>query len=154
LRGGGGNFGIAASLKYRLHPLQMVTGGLIVHPIDAAGDMLRFYRDAAPACSDDLSVFAAVVHVPDGSGVKAAGMVVCHTGTPEGAERDLGPFKEYGSPLMVEVGPMPYPVMNTILDAGYPTGSQNYWLSSFTSGISDGLIDVITDRFASVPSPM
>ena len=23
---------------------------------------------------------------------------------------------------MVEVGPMPYPVMNTILDAGYPTG--------------------------------
>ena len=29
-----------------LHPLQMVTGGLIAHPIDAAREMLRFYRDA------------------------------------------------------------------------------------------------------------
>ena len=44
LRGGGGNFGVAASLVYRLHPVSMVTGGLIAHPIDAAADMLRFYR--------------------------------------------------------------------------------------------------------------
>src|SRR3954469_10626531 len=41
LRGGGGNFGIAASLQYRLHPLQTVTGGLIAHPLEAAGEMLR-----------------------------------------------------------------------------------------------------------------
>jgi FAD/FMN-containing dehydrogenase len=154
LRGGGGNFGIAASLEYRLHPLSMVTGGLIVHPIDAAADMLRFYRDAAAATSDDLTVFAAVVHAPDGSGTKIAAMLVFHTGTPEEAERDLAPFKEWGSPLMVEVGPMPYQVMNTILDDAYPAGLQNYWLSSFTSGISDGLIEVLVDRFASVPSPM
>jgi len=154
LRGGGGNFGIAASLEYRLHPLSMVTGGLIVHPVEAAGEMLRFYRDAAAATSDDLTVFAAVVHAPDGSGTKIAGMLVFHTGTPEEAERDLAPFKEWGSPLMVEIGPMPYQVMNTILDDAYPPGLQNYWLSSFTSGISDGLIEVMVDRFASVPSPM
>ena len=49
---------------------------------------------------------------------------------------------------------MPYPVMNTILDAGYPTGSLNYWLSSFMRGLPDGLIDTMVDRFASVPSPM
>ena len=46
LRGGGGNFGVAASLTYRLHELKMVTGGLIAHPIEAGPDMLRFYRDA------------------------------------------------------------------------------------------------------------
>ena len=33
---------------------------------------------------------------------------------------DLAPFKTWGAPLMVEVGRMPYPVMNTLLDAGYP----------------------------------
>jgi FAD/FMN-containing dehydrogenase len=154
LRGGGGNFGIAASLKYRLHPLDLVVGGLIAHPIDAAADMLRFYRDAISSASDDLTVFAVLAHAPDGSGVKLAAMVVFHTGTPEEAERELAPFKEWGSPLMVEVGPMPYPVMNTLLDAGFPTGSLNYWLSSFTSGITDELIAVAVDRFASVPSPM
>ena len=154
LRGGGGNFGVAASLVYRLHPVSMVTGGLIAHPIDAAGDMLRFYRDAVAGCSDDLTVFAAVVHAPDGSGMKLAAMVVFHTGDPDQAEVDLAPFKSWGSPLMVEVGPMPYPVMNTLLDAAYPKGALNYWLSSFTTGLPDPLIDAIVERFASVPSPM
>ena len=68
LRGGGGNFGIATTFTYRLHPVAMVTGGLIAHPIDAAADMLRFYRDAVADCPDDLTVFAALVHAPDGSG--------------------------------------------------------------------------------------
>jgi FAD/FMN-containing dehydrogenase len=49
---------------------------------------------------------------------------------------------------------MPYPVMNTLLDAGYPAGSRNYWLSSFTRGLPDELIDIAVERFASVPSPM
>jgi FAD/FMN-containing dehydrogenase len=154
LRGGGGNFGIAASIEYQLHPLQMVTGGLIAHPIEAAGDLLRFYRDAAASASDDLTVFCGLVHAPDGSGTKLAAMVVFHTGTPEEAIRELEPFETWGSPIMVEVGPMPYAVMNTILDDAYPTGSLNYWLSSFTAGIPDGLIDTAIERFASVPSPM
>src|SRR3954451_603599 len=91
LRGGGGNFGVAASIEYRLHPLQMVTGGLIAHPIEAAGDLLRFYRDAVASASDDLTVFCALVHAPDGSGTKLAAMIVFHTGTPEEAIRELQP---------------------------------------------------------------
>jgi len=154
LRGGGGNFGIAASFEYRLHPLQLIVGGLIAHPIDAAGEMLRFYREAVASVSDDLTVFAGLVHAPDGSGMKLAALIVFHTGAPEQAERELAPFKEWGSPLLVEVGPMPYQVMNTLLDANYPTGSLNYWLSSFTSGLPDGLIETAIERVASVPSTM
>ena len=154
LRGGGGNFGVATSFTYRMHPLQMVVGGLIAHPIDAAPDLLRFYRDAVANASDDLTVFAALVHAPDGSGMKLSAMVVCHTGDPEQAERELEPFKTWGSPLMVEVGPMPYPVMNTLLDGNYPKGLLNYWLSSFTNGLPDGLIDVALERFASIPSTL
>jgi FAD/FMN-containing dehydrogenase len=154
LRGGGGNFGVAASFEYRLHPLETVVGGLIAHPFEAAPELLRFYRDAAASASDDLTAFAGLVHAPDGSGLKLAAMVVFHTGTVEEAERDLAPFKTFGSPLMVEVGPMPYPVMNTLLDAAYPAGTLNYWLSSFTTGISDGLVETVTERFAGVPSAM
>ncbi len=154
LRGGGGNFGVAASFEYRLHPLATVVGGLIAHPVEAGGAMLRFYRDALADCPDDLTVFAGLVHAPDGSGTKLAAMVVCHTGTDEQAERDLAPFKEWGSPLVVEVGRMPYPAMNMLLDAAYPAGALNYWLSSFTAGLSDGLVDTIEERFATVPSPM
>ena len=154
LRGGGGNFGIATAFTYRLHPVAMVTGGLIAHPFDAAADMLRFYRDAATGWSDDLTVFAGLVHAPDGSGAKLAAMVVFHAGDPEQAERELAPLKDWGSPLVVQVGEMPYPVMNTLLDGGYPAGALNYWLSSFTDGLPDELIDTMVERFASVPSPM
>jgi len=154
LRGGGGNFGIVTTFTYRLHPLAMVTGGLIAHPIDAAADLLRFYRDAVAGCSDDLTAFMVLAHAPDGSGLKIAAMVVFHTGEEEQAEQDLAPFRSFGSPLMVEVGRMPYSVMNTLMDEAYPTGSLNYWLSSFTRGLPDELLDTMVDRFASVPSPM
>jgi FAD/FMN-containing dehydrogenase len=154
LRGGGGNFGVVTSFTYRLHPVQTIVGGLIAHPLDAAPDLLRFYRDAVAGASDDLTVFAGLVHAPDGSGAKLAALVVFHTGAAAEAERDLEPFETWGSPLVVQVGPMPYPVMNTILDAGYPDGALNYWLSSFTRGLPDELIDVAVERFAAVPSPM
>ena len=154
LRGGGGNFGIATSFTYRLHPVRTIRGGLIAHPIDAAPDLLRYYRDAVTDASDDLTVFAGLMHAPDGSGAKLAALVVFHSGDAGEAERELKPFKTWGSPLMVDVGPMPYPVMNTILDAGFPAGSLNHWLSSFTRGLPDELIDIAVERFASVPSPM
>jgi FAD/FMN-containing dehydrogenase len=154
LRGGGGNFGVATSLTYRLHPVATVTGGLIAHPLAAGPDLLRFYRDAVADAPDDLTVFAALVHAPDGSGAKLAALIVFHAGDPETAERDLAPFLEFGSPLVTQVGRMPYPVMNTLLDAGYPDGALNYWLSSFTRGLSDTLIDTAVEQFAGVPSPM
>jgi FAD/FMN-containing dehydrogenase len=154
LRGGGGNFGVATTFTYRLHPVQTIVGGLIAHPLDAAPELLRFYRDAVAGASDDLTVFAGLVHAPDGSGAKLAALVVFHTGEAAEAERDLEPFESWGSPLVVQVGPMPYPVMNTILDGGYPDGGLNYWLSSFTRGLPDELIDIAVERFAAVPSPM
>jgi FAD/FMN-containing dehydrogenase len=49
LRGGGGNFGVATSFTYRLHPVRTVIGGLIAHPLDAAPELLRFYRETS-AC--------------------------------------------------------------------------------------------------------
>jgi FAD/FMN-containing dehydrogenase len=154
LQGGGGNFGVATSFAYRLHPVRTVVGGLIAHPLDAAPVLLRFYRDAVADASDDLTVFAGLVHAPDRSGVKLAALVVFHTGDPGQAEGELAPFTTWGSPLRVDVGAMPYPVMNTILDAGFPPGSLNYWLSSFTHGLPDELIDIAVERFATVPSTM
>ena len=154
LRGGGGNFGVAASFVYRCHPLTTVVGGLIAHPFERAGEVLRFFRDAIAGASDDLTAFAGVVHAPDGSGMKLAAMILMHTGSEDDAQRELAPFLAWGPPALAEVGPMPWQVMNSLLDDGYPRGALNYWVSSFTDGLSDGLFDTMIDRFAGCPSPM
>ena len=64
LLGGGGNFGVVTSFTYRLHPVETVVGGVIAHPLDAAQELLRFYREVVAAASDDLTVFAALIHAP------------------------------------------------------------------------------------------
>ena len=45
LRGGGGNFGVVTCFTFRAQPVSTVLGGLLVHPRDKAGEVLRFYRD-------------------------------------------------------------------------------------------------------------
>jgi FAD/FMN-containing dehydrogenase len=154
LRGGGGNFGVAASFEYRLHPLAEVTGGILAYPIDAAGDVLRFYREFTQATPDELTVLGALVHAPDGSGLKLAGLAICHAGTPEEAERDLAPVRAFREPLVDMLGRIPYPAVNAMLDAGYPKGALGYWKSSFLSELSDELIDEAVARFLETPSIM
>ena len=155
LRGAGANLGVVSSFEYRLHEVgPTVIGGLVAHPFDAAADVLRFYRDWSAGASDDLMTFAGVGHAPDGSGTKLALVVACHIGSPEQAEEDLLPLREFGSPVMVELGPLPYTALNSLLDGGYPTGSLNYWKSGFLNGLTDEAIDELLARFAACPSPM
>ena len=154
LRGGGGNFGVAVSFEYTLHPLRQVTGGLIAHPFEAARDLLHAYRDLTAELPDDLMTWAALVHAPDGSGTKLAAFAVCHAGDPALADVDLEPFRSWGSPAMLMVDQMPYPAINQMLDAGFPKGARSYWKSSFLRTLSDEAIDAVVEGFATAPSAM
>jgi FAD/FMN-containing dehydrogenase len=155
LRGGGGNFGVVTSFEYRLHPVgPIVTGGVIIHTLDAAPALLRFYRDAVKGFSDDLVVFLGLIHAPDGSGAKLCGLLVGHLGAAEDAERELEPLRSFGSPIDVQVGPMPYTALNMMIDDAFPKGALNYWKSTFLSELSDDVMDLMVERFAACPSPM
>ena len=155
VRGGGGNFGVAASLEYHLHPIgPTITGGLIAYPFEAAWDVLRFYRDVTATLPDEFTVFAGLVHAPDGSGTKLAAIVLCHCGALADGERAVRPIKEFGTPAVDHVGPMPYCDINAMLDGGFPRGALNYWKSQFLSGLSDDAIRAMIDCFAECPTPM
>jgi FAD/FMN-containing dehydrogenase len=155
LRGGGGNFGVVASFECRLHAVgPVVTGGLIGYPFSAAWDVLRHFRDVTASLPDELTVFAGLVHAPDGSGQKLAAIVLCHCGTPAAGESAVQPIKQFGTPALDAIGPMPYAQLNTMLDAAYPRGALNYWKSSFLSSLSDDAIRTMIDCFAKCPTPM
>jgi FAD/FMN-containing dehydrogenase len=154
IRGGGGNFGIVTSFEYRLHPVEQITGGLVAHPLAAAQAVFRFFRDLVEEAPDEVGLMAALVHAPDGSGLPLAALAVCHAGDPEQAERYVTPIRDFGSPVLSQVGPMPYPQMNTLMDDAYPAGALNYWKSSFLTELADDAVDVLVDHFAAAPSPM
>jgi FAD/FMN-containing dehydrogenase len=155
LRGGGGNFGVAASFEYRLHPVgPIVTGGLIAYPFSAAWDVLRFFRDVTASLPDDLMVFGGLIHAPDGSGMKLVALVVCHCGPLGAGETAAQPIKKFGSPAMDVIGPMPYCQVNAMLDAAYPKGALNYWKSNFLASLSDEALRTMIDCFATCPTTM
>jgi FAD/FMN-containing dehydrogenase len=154
LRGGGGNFGIAASLEFNAHPIgPMVTGGLVAHPFPAARDVLRFFRDTTKSLPDEEMLVAGLIHAPDGS-AKLAGIVACHCGPLADGEAALRPVKAFGPPVMDVVGPMPYEAVCQMLDAAYPKGALNYWKSSFLPALTDEAIAALLDCYSRVPSPM
>jgi FAD/FMN-containing dehydrogenase len=153
LRGGGGNFGVAASFEYRLHPVgPMVTGGLIAYPFGAAWDVLRFFRDVTASLPDEFTVFAGLIHAPDGA--KLVALVLCHCGPLAAGESAARPIKRFGAPAMDTIGPMPYSQLNAMLDAAFPRGALNYWKSNFLSSLSDEAIRTMIDCFAKCPTPM
>ena len=153
LRGGGGNFGVATSFKYQLHPVgPTVAGGVVAHPIEHASDALKFFRDRTASLPDEHTLFAGLIHSPDGA--KLAAMVTCHCGSLAAGEEAMRPLKGFGSPLLDALGPMPYCQLNAMLDDGYPKGALNHWKSSFLAQLSDGAIDIMVESFARCPDPM
>ncbi len=155
LRGGGGNFGVVTSFEYRVHPVATVLGGMLVHPFAAAPAALDFYRQFTGAAPDEVGVSCGLVHAPDGSAEKIVALPLCHASQDlQRAEADLKPLRDFGPPVMDTVQSIPYPVINTILDAGFPRGALNYWKSAFLSDLTAEAGRAIIEAFATTPSAM
>ncbi len=155
VRGGGGNFGIAASFEFQLHPVgPTVTGGVVFWPFNAADDVLRLFRELTASASDDLMLMASVVGAPDGSGVKTASIAACHCGALRDGEAAVRPINALGTTVTGTVGPMPYCDVNTMLDAGYPKGARNYWKSQVLPELTDEAIRTMVACYERCPSPM
>jgi hypothetical protein len=89
---------------------------------------------------------------PDGARVVA--LLVGYGGPPEDGEKVVRPLREYGPPLADQVGPMPYPKLQSMLDDGFAAGLQVYWRSNFLAGIPDDAIDELVQQFSEVTSPL
>jgi len=153
LRGGGGNFGVVTSFEYRLHPVGQVLGGLVLHPLDRATEMLRFYRDFCATLPDEAEAFAALITPPNG--VPMAAMLLGYNGPIEAGERVLAPARQFGHPAADLVAPMPYVARQAMLDVpGAEHGLHRYFRSALTVQLSDTLIEVMVEGAARFSSPL
>ncbi|HEY8871801.1 MAG TPA: FAD-binding oxidoreductase [Stellaceae bacterium] len=153
LRGGGGNFGVVTSFEYQLHPVGPVLAGMVIHPIDQAREVLRFYRDFARGCPDEMLAAASLMTSPEGAPV--AVIIVSYIGDIAKGEALVAPLRQFGSPLADTIAPTSYAQLNTLFDAAVPYGGvQRYWKSSFLKELGDDLIEVFIERSAKFLSPM
>ncbi|SFT89133.1 FAD binding domain-containing protein [Geodermatophilus amargosae] len=90
LRGGCGNFGVVTSLEYRLHPVGEVLGGMVVHSLDRAAEVLRFYRDLCPTLPDEAEAYCGLLTDPQ-AGVPVIALLLGYNGAVEEGEASSGP---------------------------------------------------------------
>jgi FAD/FMN-containing dehydrogenase len=153
VRGGGGNFGVAASFEFQLHEVgPIVTGGLILYPLDRGRDVLRFFRKRTGQPSDAMTLVAGLITAPDGA--KMCGLVAAHFGTLEEGAAAMQPLKQFGQPAVDALGPLPYTTLNSLLDDAFPRGARSYWKSHFMEQLSDRAIDTLVTSAERFPSPL
>jgi hypothetical protein len=151
LRGGGGNFGIATSFEYRLHPVDNVVAGLIIHPLPRAREVLHFYREFSASAPDDLNVDALMATGPDGNPMIA--LVTCYSGPLDRAEGALKPLRSFGPPVADLVRPMRFVEVQRMLDHAFPEGFRHYWKAHFVRTLNEAAIDTLVSFAESKASP-
>ncbi|GHA00958.1 FAD-binding oxidoreductase [Streptomyces subrutilus] len=148
LRGGGGNFGAVTSLEFRLAPVGDVYGGPILYELRDAGAVLRGYREFIAGAPQELGAFPAFQIAPplpfipeDRHGEPFLLIVACWAGPVEEGERALRPLRALAPVVAEQVGPLPYPALNSAFDALVPPGLQHYWKANFVTELSDAAIE-------------
>lgn len=152
VRGGGGNFGIATSFEYQLHPVGPVLAGVVMHPIERAKEVLRFYRDYAANVPDELTAHAAVMTSPDGALMIGIALCYCGDDLLEG-ERLVEPLRTFGPPAVDLIRPVAYLEHQTMLDAAVPHGQHSYWKGNQLRALTDEAIDTFVEHAVRVTSP-
>jgi len=159
IRGGGGNFGVVTSFLFQAHPVHTVCAGPILWELDQASDIMKFYRDFIVHAPEELNGFFAFLTIPPGPPFpesihlkKMCGIVWCYTGSPEQANKLLQPVRSHRPPAFEFFGPMPYPVVQSMFDAVYPTGLQWYWKADFVKELSDQAIALHVKHGAQLPT--
>jgi FAD/FMN-containing dehydrogenase len=147
IRGGGGNFGIAVSLEFRLHPVAQLWAGPILYPLEQASGVLRLFRDFMGTAPREVNAFFAFMMVPPappfpGSlhGKTCCAIMCACTGDMAQAEALTKPLREFGPPLLVLPHPMPYPFLQSVFDGLLPHGLYHYWKADFMRNLTDEAI--------------
>jgi len=147
LRGGGGNFGVVTSFEFRAHPVGTVFAGPILWTLDRAPDAMKFCREFIRDATEDLNVFLALIVVPPGPpfpehlhNKHMLGAIPCYTGSLEKGEEVTRPLRQFGQPAFEHVGPVPFPMLQSVFDPTTPPGLYNYWKADFVTDLSDEII--------------
>lgn len=165
LRGGGGNFGIATSFEYRLHPVgPEILGGAIAWRGEDAAGVLDAWRRWSATTPRELTSVAVLRRAPpapwlpkDVHGQPIVAVFVCFTGNTRGSidagQALLAPLRAHGQPVADIVVPRPYTQMQSLLDATQPKGRRYYWKSHYLPTVTADAAAHVVEHAGRIASP-
>ena len=161
VRGGGGNFAVATSFEFRLHPVgPEVLSGLIVHPFAQARELLDGYRRFVASAPDEVTAWVVLRKAPplpflpaEVHGKEVLVFAVCAVGDMRKAEQAVAPLRALGKPIADVVGPHPFAGWQAAFDPLLTPGARNYWKSHDFKTLDDGFFQVLIDAVGRLPTP-
>ena len=160
LRGGGGNFGVITELEFNLHPAgPIVYAGLTAFDPAKGREVINTWRDLSDGAAGELGwAVASVVAPPEPfvpeqwHGKRMWAIAGQFAGSQDDAEKILAPMRALG-PEFDLFQPMPYTMIQGLLDGANPYGRRNYWRAHNLADFDDKLTDALLERAESMPSP-
>jgi FAD/FMN-containing dehydrogenase len=149
LRGGGGNFGVATRLEFRLHRLEAVVGGRFEYAGDGVREAMRTFRDVDARAGNELSCQAQLKL----DATLTPGLIIapCYTGPDEDPEEHRA-LRSAPGLVSDRVRSQSFRDQQRVFDPGYGV-DRNYWKSHFVRELADELIDELLARIASLGRP-
>jgi FAD/FMN-containing dehydrogenase len=162
LRGGGGSFGVATGLEYRLHDVgPEVFMAVVFYPAEAGKEGLLAWRESMRDAPNELmsialywSAPAEEPFPPEWHGKPVFILGGCWSGPIDQAEDAVRPLRELTEPVADLSGPMPFEMAQQLFDAEYPDGRRNYWKSLYLSDVDEALAELSDRAAADRPSPL
>ena len=159
VRGGGGNFGVVTSFTFRLHPVSTVIAGPIFYAVEDTPAVMRAYEQFIATLPEDINGFFAFMVVPPVDLFPTTlhlrtvcGVFWCSTASQERTAELLKPAESWAEPLLVGLGPMPFPVLQSLFDGLYTPGLQWYWKADFIDHLTDESIALHVAHGSKLPS--
>ena len=149
LRGGGGNFGVATRLEFRLEPLDRVAGGLLTFGGQGVRDALRRFRDVVARSPRDLSCQVGLG--VDESLTPTLVIAPCYTGSAADPD-ELRALRSAPGLLDDGVRAQTFLDQQNVFNSAYGE-NRHYWKGHFVRELPDELIDELLERIVVLGRP-
>jgi FAD/FMN-containing dehydrogenase len=155
IRGGGGNFGIATSMTFKLHPHGPINAFAgVFYPVDQAAQVWRGARDFAKTAPDEITMLIGCTTLPASEHtppeIHNTPFVVVGAvfiGDPDKGMKVIQPLRELGTPLADISQPMPFAAVQTAFDEFFQRGTlRSYWKSTFVQELTDEIVDIVVEK--------
>jgi FAD/FMN-containing dehydrogenase len=153
LRGGGGNFGVATSFEFQLHPVDPVMlGGDLVYSFEDAPKVLEFFFGFATTAPDELNVDVSLVRLPNDK--RFLTLTLCYSGAVAAGEKVIAPLRQIRKPINDSVAPTPYVKLQAANDVATAHGHKFYIKAGFVHQTTPALIEDIVATIAGAHLPV